>query len=156
MIYTNRKKANQNKEKYFCIIRCYRQFNPEFFSADLETTDWSPVFAEVDIDPAVNVFNKLFLSCVDNHMPSKRHQSRIDSASWVTTEYLFKDRSTYYSTMYDNCPCYVRNLLKRDAKHMCQRSKNSLKREYILTTQTKSQENLALYLELLAIKETGK
>ena len=80
MIYTNHKKDKQSKEKDFCIIRCYRHFNPELFTCDLETTDWSPVLAELDSDLAVDAFNKVFLSCVDNHMPLKCHQSRIDSA----------------------------------------------------------------------------
>ncbi len=142
MIYTNRKKPKQSKEKDFRIIQCYRHFNPDDFVEDLELTDWSPVFAEVDIEPAVDIFNKLFLTCVDKHMPLKRHQSRIHSAPWVTTEYLsFRDRNTYYSTMYDGCPCYYHVLLKRDAQRMCQRSKNSLKREYIRTTLDRHKHN---------------
>ncbi len=75
-------------------------------------------------------------------MPLKCSQCCIESAPWITTEYLsFRDRSTYYSSLYDECPCYYHNLLKKDAQRMCQRSKNQLKREYIRTTLDRHRHN---------------
>ena len=56
LIYTCRKKAKLCKEKEFRVIRCYSHFNPEMFTHELKNIDWSPVYAELEVDPAVDVF----------------------------------------------------------------------------------------------------
>ncbi len=64
------------------------------------------------------------------------------SAPWITCEYLsFRDRSTYYSTLHDKCPCYYHDLLRKDAQRVCQRSKNSLKRDYVKSTLDRHKDN---------------
>ena len=115
LIYTCRKKAKVNKEKDFKVIRCYRNFVPELFAKDVEQIDWSPVYNEPHVDSAIEQFYTLFMFYIDLHMPLKRVLCRIDSAPWVTCEYLsFRDRSSYFASLYDKCPCHLHDLLDKN------------------------------------------
>ena len=72
LIYTCRKKAKEDKEKCFKVIRCYRHLDEALFNADLAAQDWNPVYRCANVNEAVQIFYDIFMSVVDRHMPFKK------------------------------------------------------------------------------------
>ena len=111
-------------------IRCYRHFDPEVFSKDVENMDWTPVTRESDLDRAAQAFNDLFTKLINKHMPWKKLRVRANNAPWINNEFMsLIDAREFHSIKYKQCPCDYHFAKCKDSRTLVQRMKNQLKRE---------------------------
>ncbi len=130
-----RKRAKNRKAKVTIRIRCYRHFDQDSFSRDINQTDWSVVTTATDLDTAASCFNIIFGALVDKHMPWKKIRVRANNAPWISNEYLsLVDAHEYHAREYRKCPCEFHLNRKLDSKTTAHRVKNRLKREYVKTS----------------------
>ncbi len=87
------------------------------------------------VDEAVNYFNFVMMEIINDLLPFKRIRMRINSAPWITNEYLsLIDNREYKAGQYRKCPCEHHLLEKKEAQRILQRMKNQLKQNYIAET----------------------
>ena len=135
LTFVCRKRAKISNEKKTIFIRNYRNFNTENFCADLAKIDWTHVIQAHDVDEAIACFNFEIISIINKHLPFKRIRTRINSAPWVTGEFLsLIDAREYAAKQYSKCPCQLHLDKKKEAQRLVQRTKNQLKRNYVETT----------------------
>ena len=111
-------------EKSTKFVRNYRHFDPLLFATDVANIDWSEIEKTVDLNEAVCLFNCEFMRIVNRHMPWKQLRTRIQSAPWVTTEFLSMCyRREYCAKQYKKCPCDDHLLMKLSARRECNQMK---------------------------------
>ena len=126
LVFVCRKRKPENgRQKEMVWIRNYRHFDPDLFSHDISTTDWSPVFDSTDVNTAVECFNIIYGALLDKHMPWKCIKTRIHSAPWITGEFLsLIDAREFHTKNYNKCPCEHYQALKKQSQHAVQCMKN--------------------------------
>ena len=58
------------------------------FYPDILETDWTEVCAATDVNEDVSIFNLIFLSIINRHLPFKRITVLGNSASRITNKFL--------------------------------------------------------------------
>ena len=83
--------------------RSYKKFEREKFLTDLQSIDWTPVLACVDLNLAVSMFTSLFNGALDIHVPWVCFQKRKHYAPWITNEMkeLMKERDQWKKNVKD-------------------------------------------------------
>ena len=138
LTFVCRKRAKISHEKKTIFIRNYRNFNAENFCADLSNIDWTQVMQASDVDEATACFNFEIMKVINKHLPFKKIRTRINSAPWLTGEFLsLIDAREYASKQYSKCPCQLHLARKKETQRLVQRTKNQLKRNYVETTLNK-------------------
>ena len=90
------------------------------------------------VNEAVNSFNFIMMEIINDLLPFKRIRTRINSAPWVTGEFLsLIDAREYKNSQYNKCPCQHHLEQKKEAQRLVQRTKNQLKRNYVKVTLNK-------------------
>ena len=86
--------------------RSYKDFKLNDFLLDLNSVNWSSVYASMDVDLAVSAFTIAFREVLDKHAPWIKYQKRKKYSPWVSKETinLMKDR--------DKAKQYASNLAK--------------------------------------------
>ncbi len=142
LIFVTRKHFRPNKEKESIFVHDYRHFDEHAFACDLNNVDWSDVFSAGSVNDAVAMFNFLFLSVVNIHMPWRRIRTRRDRAPWITNEYLsLINTREYWSRKYrkSRTPDILCN--KQNAIKACNRLRKELKKQFVEKSLSKFQNN---------------
>ena len=70
----------------YCKKRSYKNFDEEAFMKEVEQISWWEVYANEDVDIAVDLFTRRLTDILDKMAPVKKFQVRTKYAAWLSDE----------------------------------------------------------------------